>query len=211
MPITVNFQGIEPITQDIDEEYNIKSNYDYNDFNPDGLDDYVNKFMEKYKKKEDDYFNSLQRENISTMTDYGLNSSIYFGIDLNNINDTIKKIKEINEEEKNDAVEPCFNMIKYTRIRDSAIIPCKSTIISVREFDSPIIPCKSIIDSVRKIDSQFDKNQLLAILQESNKPPIPLTPKPKKSSQKIVDPTGRRYDILTPPTGRPSKPGLNIK
>lgn len=210
MPITVNFQGIEPITQDIDEEYNIKSNYDYNDFNPDGLDGYVNKFMEKYKKKEDDYFNSLQRENISTMTDYGLNSSIYFGIDLNNINDTIKKIKEINEEEKNDAVEPCFNMIKYTRIRDSAIIPCKSTIISVREFDSPIIPCKSIIDSVRKIDSQFDKNQLSEILQES--PLVQskniITP---NSQYKIVDSTGRRYNILSPPTGRPSKPGLNIK
>lgn len=155
MPITVNFKGIQPKTQNINNVYNIKTHEVLDDFV--GLDDnYVTNFTTDYKEKKNKHLIALEKSKISTLPDYG--TAIYFGIDLNNMDDTITKLKEINEEEKNDSGEPCIKMIKYTRISDSAIIPCKSIIDSTREFDSPIMPCKSIINSIRIIDSQIMKN-----------------------------------------------------
>jgi hypothetical protein len=139
----------------------------------------MNTFISNYETA----ITTLRSQKISNLPDY--TTAIYFGIDLNNINvDTIKRIKEINEEEKKeineetDNDEPCMNMIKYTRICDSAIIPCKSIIDSIREFDSAIIPCKFMINSIRQIDSQIVKNQLSSIPQK----PVLTQPKPQKPS-----------------------------
>jgi hypothetical protein len=188
MPITVNFQGRPLLTQNINNDYNIK-NYDPDDFvssnDFDKSQEYVNRFITNYKEKKEIYRRSLRSQNISYLPDYS--SAIYFGIDLNNIDaDTIQKIKKINEinaKETPDSDEPCINMIKYTRICDSAIIPCRTIIDSTREFDAPIIPCKFMIHSIRQIDSQFVKNQLLEIQQ---KPPRPLN-KPQKPSTGPLD------------------------
>ena len=185
MPITVNFQGRQPITQDINNAYEITYNPDdFNSVTPN--EPYMNTFIANYEAA----INTLRSQNISNLPDY--TSAIYFGIDLNNINvdninvDTIKKIKEINEEEINEINEEekengtsgrCFNMIKYTRICDSAIMPCKSIIDSIREFDSAIMPCKYIIDSIKQIDSQ------ISIPQK----PVVTQPKPKKTGPPQVN------------------------
>ena len=194
MPIIVNFQGRQPITQDINNDYEIDYNPDvFNSVRP--KEDYVNRFISNYET----VITTLRKQNISNLPDY--TTAVYFGIELNNIDvDTIKRIKEINEEEKKeineeetDNGEPCINMIKYTRICDlaimpyksiinlirefdSAIIPYKSIINLIREFDSEIIPCKSIINLIRQIDSQIVKNQLSAIPQK----PVVTQIKPKK-------------------------------
>ena len=157
MPITVNFRGRPPKIQKINKAYVINYNPDDPDVELDK--EYVDTFITNYTKA----ITTLRRQNILEIPD--CTSAVYFGIELNNINNTeiindtqinsytINRIKEINEEEKNEEKNgtsgPCIDMIKYTRICDSAIIPCKFIINSTRQIDS-------------QIDSQIVKNQLAA-------------------------------------------------
>jgi hypothetical protein len=192
--MTIKFKkNFHPKFQKINEEYVIDKFTPYTDgYNDDELQDYVGNFTEQYIQQERLYNQDkkLKTNNNLTLTDYGINSSIYFGTDLNNINEINQKLKEINEEVEIYNGEPCISMIKYTRICDSAIMPCKSIINSIRENDSAIMPCKYIINLIRENDSAIMpcKSIINSIRKNDlqNGPPVINTPSPTEAIKEFI-------------------------
>jgi len=144
MPITVKLNQTQK-KQNINKDYIKKINkFHSNNFNEEEeeevvkrIEPYITTFITNYNQKETVINTFLDKDENKGYNNYfSINSAIYFGFDLNNPGGTKEQIDEIKEEKS--IVEPCFDMIKYTRLADSAIMPCKSVIDLIRQIDTPI-------------------------------------------------------------------------
>ena len=164
MPITVKLKQT-PKKQNINKEYIKEINkFHSNELNKeeevdDKFEIYTNTFITNYNKKEEE-INTFLRENKNKNEDYNnyfsVNSAIYFGLNLNNLEETKGQLDEIKVEKS--IVEPCIDMIKYTRLADSAIMPCKSVIDLIRQIDTPIsFPDIEVQLSAQEVEKELKK------------------------------------------------------
>ena len=160
MPITVKLKQ-NPKKQNINKDYD----YSKDTFNEakknihigSEIDTYRNTFITNYNNKEAEINTFLSENEDKDYNNYfSVNSAIYFGLNLNNLEETKGQMDEINVEKN--IVKPCIDMIKYTRLADSAIMPCKSVIDLIRQIDTPIsFPVVEVRLSEEEVEKELKK------------------------------------------------------
>jgi len=167
MPITVKLKK-SPKIQGINQVYQNQINkFHSNELNKEEeeeevvkrIEPYITTFMTNYNQKEtviNTFLDKDENKNKDYNNYFSVNSAIYFGLNLNNLEETKGQMDEINVEKN--IVEPCIDMIKYTRIADSAIMPCKSVIDLIRQIDTPIsFPVVEVRLSEEEVEKELKK------------------------------------------------------